>query len=344
MMRVLLTGTTSQHVSKAMHERCPTFAGVLRELLESSGAEVVWTEPSLTMDQVFVESFDQVIVGIASPASLASYHLYGALSVIGYGIISNNLTLFTDSPEPHRIAAGLQQVSKGGSEALLKPLYARRKGYQTAHAQKVVQRLLGAVGALSWGSWPSLLYPSLPWLPDDMMYRHLPLLSPERNLPIMIDRMLIKERIDDSSEFFGWVTDEPSGRWAQAVARTLAQPVSAVKIRRTDTAEDIMSRMNASTGVLVGAYRAGDPWWTSSISLGLSAGVPVASDWRLTQVLGKPWTFLPSSIEQMSRREQRDLSRLQTESYIEVLPSRHDLIDIISNSVLCSPRNTSFLS
>lgn len=331
-MRVLLTGTTSQHISKEMHRRVPTFAGLLNQVLQSTGAEVDWEAPELTMGEEYLYEFDRVIVGVSSPASLAAYHAYGALSVVEHMYGTGRLSLFVDSPEPHRVLAGLQQVSRG-ADALLKPLYGRRKGFLQAHDEEMTPRLLKAAEWLSEAPWPVTYHPDLPWSLSGAMSRHIPLISPERAVPLQVDRMILRDFDNNSEETRNWVADDISSRWTKTIAQTLANPVAPAKAKRTDTAEDMMLRLSTSLGMLASVYRGGDSWWTPSVALALSAGTPVVSDWRLTSSLGDCWSLLATNIEQMSSDERTDLAAGQRKTYEDRLPDMSEVAEAVKRSL-----------
>lgn len=327
-MRILITGSTSAHVSQAAHSRWPTFAGILRDSLTADGNDVEWIPPSVFMDSDYIMSFDRVLVGLTSPASLAAHYVYGALSVIGHAMASDKLSLFLDAPEPHRVAAGLSQASSDSS-LLTKSLYGRRKEYAQACVSSVSERLAQTVRALCLEPWPLTVAPSLPWTPSDILQRHLPNVSSDSSLLVCPDICLLSEsgivsRPDAVGDF--WVVDDVKSSWSRKVSKTVGGRLVSVRGSRSESNEETLRRLSAGVGAMLSTYRGGDPWWTPLGVQTLLRGVPVVTDWRLTEGLGKCWTHLPYQVEEMSADARHALAETQFESYQNMLRSSTRLL------------------
>lgn len=339
-MKVLLTGSTAQQISPAVHERIPTFAGLVYKALVGQGVEVVWVEPHMEMDENFVDLFDLVIVGLVSPGSLAANYIYPALSVAQVAADKGKLVILTDSPEPHKLWAGIQSaVQNEGS--LVKDFYARRRDFKAALEPKTYQRLHGFLGALLSVEWPLTLAPRLPWTSELFLSRHIPTLTPERTLGMMFDKGMdlpLASTIIEPEERRTWVADTPTSAWTMQVASTIALPIEPIRTERRDTSADLASRLCGSVGTLVTTYRGREPWWTPVVLLSLLQRTPVVSDWRHTSVLGASWSNLASYVEGLTFDERRDLALGQHAAYEQAVPefltesSRllHALVSIIS--------------
>jgi len=335
-MRVLLTGCTSQHVSKSINDRIPTFAGLLKKALTGASNDVVWIEPSMSMDEEYVSSFDLVIVGLVSPNSLVANYLYPALSVAEHAYRSGNLVLMTDAPEPQRLWAGLVAVS-ASPESLLKALYARRKDYDKACAPEVEKRLKGFIQALTSDEWPLTIAPSFPWTDPTFLTRHIPTLTQERSAGINLDSMINIGSLPDADEGSYWCAEAPVTPWSTKMSKTLALPVVPLKQDRADDMPVIVERLRGSIGTLVSTHRGGEPWWTPAVSISLKAYTPVISDWRATEHLGWIWSMLPANIEEMSLEVRRDLATQQAASYksntLDSMRSMAALMSVLKTAV-----------
>lgn len=319
---MLLTGCTAQQISPAVHERVPTFAGLVHKALVEQGADVVWTEPVIEMDEDFVSMFDSVVVGLVSPASLAANHLYPALAVARAAHNVNNLLFLLDSPEPHKVWSGILSVVRNKG-TLVKDFYARRRSFQKASSPEVYKSLQGFLETLTVEEWPSTIFPTLPWSSESRLLRHIPNLSSDKAVPLQFDRGLdlpLPNPLVPVEQKLVWYADNSDTEWVSKLANTLTFPIETLRKDRYETSVNLAERLRGSIGTLATTYRSGEPWWTPLISLSLLNKVPVVSDWRHTYVLGEAWRHLASSIEQMSFDEREQTAKEQFSLYIEAVP------------------------
>ena len=325
-MKVLLTGCTAQHISAAANDRIPTFAGLVRTALESQGAEVIWTEPYMEMNRDFIAMFDSVVVGISSPASVAANHIYPALWVAAMAQESSKLTLMVDSPEPHKLWAGLASVAQNRG-TLVKDFYARRKGFREAVAPERQAALQGFVEALVGQEWPLTIAPALPWTDPAFLTRHIPRLAENRSLGLRLDRGLelpLYNLVVESVEQPVWYADAPTSGWTQKVSETLANPTLPLRGNRLETIADIAARVRGSLGLLATIHRGNEPWWSPLYMTTLAQRVPVVSEWRSTYVLGPKWSQLATSVEVLSLPEREDFAKSQLDAYLSAVPEFKD--------------------
>jgi hypothetical protein len=335
-VKVLLTGCTAQHISSAVNERIPTFAGLVHKALESQGAEVIWIEPCMEADQDFISMFDSVIVGIASPGSVAANHIYPALWIASLAQRSSKLTLMVDTPEPHKLWAGLSSVAQNPG-TLVKDFYARRKGFREAMDTERQETLQGFVGSLVAEEWPLTLAPALPWTDPSFLTRHLGGLAENRSLAIRLDRGLelpIYNPIVESVDKLVWHADHPTSSWTARLAGTLRYPTAPARENRLETAVDISNRLRGSLGLLVTTYRSNEPWWSPLIALALEQRTPIVSEWRRTSALGVEWSQLAASIEDLSLGDREDYAKRQADAFYECIPSFEDEFRRLAESIV----------
>lgn len=325
-MKVLLTGCTAQQVSVSAHGRIPTFAGLVCKALESQGVDVLWTEPHMEMDQDFISMFDQVIVGLVSPASLAANYLYPALSVASHALASGSLTIMADSPEPNKLWTGMVSTAQNPG-SLLKDFHARRRDYRAASEPETAERLQRLIEHLVASQWPSVIAPRLPWSANDFLTGSIPNtgatlgLSFDRGIEQPLLTPITDRQISTDSK---WYADNVDSKWVAGMAATLSHQVLPLRQKRTETLNDLALRIREGIGTLVATYRGSEPWWTPVIALSLHQKTPVVSDWRHTSILGFEWSQLAVVIEEMDEDARRELAIGQVQAYLDSIPDFAD--------------------
>ena len=321
-MKVLITGTTSPQASIKTANRIPTFAALMTHSLMSQGVTAHLIEPHLSVDDKLIAEYDYVLVGIAPPTSLSANRVYPAFSIANKALRAGKLLLFIDAPEPYKIQSSLKSCHLNVSD-LQKPFYKMRRGYNEFVASEEVQReVYDFIDFLYTSPWPALLYPAFPWSTTAPVRKALP--NADVVVPINLDAdLLTLDRIshDLDSEKTYWTCDAPNTRWAKKVSQTLVNPVFATRRRRWDLEEVTLGRMKNSVGTLISLYRSDEVWWSPAVAQSLSVGVPVATDWRHSQILGPEWSVLPSSMEDMTSSERFELAITQRDFYVGAVNS-----------------------
>jgi hypothetical protein len=315
-MRVLLTGSTAAHVSPRKHTDGLTFSGLINEAITWAGHEVVWAEPSVTMTREYIAGFNAVIVGMAPPTSTAAHRIYGALSVIDHARHVGNLNLLIDAPEPKKVWAGLRAIYLKPRE-LTKDFYVKRQEYRdVAHDFVETARLVSAIEYLYENPWPTTIYPALPWMSFPSVSTYIPQTNAGNLLGLNLDKLVLRspaaQTVDESNY---WVADVPRSRWTQTVVKTIGHPVVPLAVSRWEDPRTINARLMLSIGCLVSTYKYGDPWWSPALVQALSQGVPVVTDWKLSSMLGAPWSVLAATIEDLPRSKQLALADEQRQAY-----------------------------
>lgn len=335
-MRILITGCTAKQVSSSVNNRIPTFAGLLVETLVSRGIDVTWGKPDLDdMNEAFVSSFDSVLVGITSPASLSANYIYPALSVADYANKAGILSFFIDAPEPHRIWAGIMSTIQS-QDGLKKDFYARRKSFRQGTSPGTYDRLYAFLEALRGSPWPLTVAPTLPWTKEGFLSRHIPNLYDENVLGLALDQQIVVPTTDSTPEEIRWLLDDPATPWSKEIVKTLSLSAAPLRESKHDRLESLVSRLSSAVGTLVSTYRSNDPWWSPAVYTSLLCGSPVVSDWRLTADLGACWSGLPVSLEGASLEERSLIAKQQKESYEDSLEPIEKqvplLLDALSSS------------
>ena len=322
-MKVMITGSTSPQASTKTATRTPTFAALLAHSLMSEGHEVDFVEPSVDYDDSFLRSYDSIFVGIAPPTSLSANRIYPAFAVANRALRLGNLSLFIDAPEPYKIQSSLKSCYLNVSD-LQKDFYKMRKNYYKFVEDPSLQsEVYEFINYLYLEKWPTLLVPSFPWSSVDPVRKALP--NAGNIVPLNFDADIISlDRMtpDLEKERTYWTCDAPKTRWATKVSRTLQHPVFPTRGRRWDSEDTTVARIRNSVGTLVSLYRSDEVWWSPALAQSLSVGVPVATDWRHSGVLGPEWSYLASSIESMSNSERFELAISQRDFYVGAVSSK----------------------
>jgi len=329
-MKILLTGSTANHVSQSKNARSLTFTSQLNDALKAGKHEVSWVEPSVAMTSDYLSEFDSVIVGLAPPTSTSAHRIYGSLSVINYSWKIGNLRILIDAPDPRKIWAGLTAVNRNPDD-LIKDFYSKRKEYKKLKDKEVFDRIHDSVRMLLMNDWPKTIYPRLPWMSSASVMSYIPTTSKSTLAGFCFDRKFIEgfdKPISGSPEY--WLSDYRNSPWSRQQERLVELSVLPMKASRWEKDSDTVVRMSKAIGCLVSIHRNGDPWWSPAIPLALSNGTPVVSDWLLTSMLGDSWRALPCNIEQMSQDERSDLLRDQVKTYCGSLPTWNESVDLLT--------------
>lgn len=322
-MKVMITGSTSPQASVKTATRTPTFAALLTHSLISEGHEVDFVEPSAEYDENFLRSYDSIFVGIAPPTSLSANRIYPAFAVASRALHLGNLMLFIDAPEPYKIQSSLKSCHLNVSD-LQKNFYKMRKGYHEFVGTPQFQaEVYDFINHLYLEEWPTLLVPSFPWSSIDPVRKALP--NTGKIVPLNFDADIISLNHitpDLEKERTYWTCDAPKTRWSAKVSRTLQHPVFPTRGRRWDSEEVTVDRIKNSVGTLISLYRSDEVWWSPALAQSLNAGVPVATDWRHSGVLGPEWSYLASSIESMSSSERFELAISQRDFYVGAVTNK----------------------
>lgn len=333
-MKVLLTGSTSSHVSARKNEIMPTFMGQLSKALSFAGHDVLWTEPSVSMSKEFIEEFDSVVVGVAPPNSTSAHRIYGALSVIDHARRSENLCLVVDAPDPKRVWAGIRAINNKPEE-LIKDFYTKRKEYRKTEDPEVFGRLRSSIEYLHSEKWPTTVFPKFPWMGFPSVSSEIPQTDYSNLVGLNFDADILSTKsVKTASGSDYWVADSLTSTWTKSIEKTIRHRVISVSNSRWETAVSVMDRMSSSIGCLVPIYGRGNPWWSVSLSQALHRQVPVVTDWRLSQSVGDSWTVLAHSIEDMNNDSRAMLAQSQKEEYLNAVPSWKESVELACSALL----------
>lgn len=332
-MKVLLTGSTANHVSQRKNTRSLTFTKQINEALSAGGHEVSWVEPSVEMTKDYLSEFDSVIVGVAPPTSTSAHRIYGSLSVISHCWSIGNLRLLVDAPDPRKIWAGLNAIKKNPDD-LIKDFYSKRKEYKRIKDKEVFKKIYESIDLLTSEHWPLTIYPQLPWMSSASVSSYIPCTDNDNLFGICFDRKMVENSLKNTSnvpEYF--LSDYINSAWSIKQEKLVELPVLPFKSSRWERDSDTIAKMSKSVGCLVSLHRNGDPWWSPALSMSLANGTPVISDWLLTSMLGDSWRVLPYHIENLTQDERNSLLKEQIYTYTESLPKWKNSVVLLTKAL-----------
>jgi hypothetical protein len=334
-MKVLITGATAAQTSPRVGERSPTFATLLKFILECDGHSVFWLrKPSVTMTKEELDEYDVILVGLAPTTSITAHHLYGSLSIIELAKELGKLRLFMDAPEPQKIYASYRDILNNPRN-LIKEFYGNRREYGYAIQEDTFKSLYSTVEGLYTSSWQDVLVPAFPWSRPEYISDKVPNINPERvNLLCMDSVMfLLGTMVEEPEGGLYWLVDDQTTKWSRNMRNTLSCEVKHLKIQTWDTHLSVIDKISQAVGVLVSVYKDNDPWWSIALSQALFAQVPVVTDWRSSGVLGMEWVVLGSSIEDMTEQQRLNLAIRQKEIYLDAIPSWEKTVNNVVDAV-----------
>jgi hypothetical protein len=334
---VLITGMTASQTSEAANSRTLSFAGVISTALSVGRHTVTISAPEMWWTLGDMSRYDSIIVGVAPVTSVTASNAYGGLHVIDLLWNDPRLTLMVDAPRPLQIGASLRSVT-GTPGNLIKPFYAKRRGYSAAAEPSQATRLLNTATRLLDDKCPATIYPSLPWQDASAVESQFTRGTTSLH-GVNLDALLISDsqlpfaekRVDR------WVVDDPTSIWTQKISPTISRQIVSMKETPRQNDKEVGKRIAVSLGSLIAPHREGT-WWTHRIPQSLSVGTPIATSWREASLIGSSWGVLPSTIESLSRNSANNLAQTQLEEYIRSIPSREEAVnkleEIICNSTL----------
>lgn len=334
-MKVFVTGCTAPQASKSANEKNPSFAGIINTALTELGCDVMWDDPSVKMDKGYLSQFDSILVGVASPTNVISHRIYGALSVINHASELGTLSLFVDTPEPHKLFAGIREVYHS-PKSLVKDFYSKKREYNLALEPDNFANIFAGLSKLYTDAWPNTLIPAYPWSQQNNISKYIPNIDNGKLFLISPDAALLELQQYRSAPVNGdyWCVDNLKTNWSQMTSKSLTMRAENYRSSKWETNGAVLGRLHDSVGALISVYKDGNPWWLPSLSQALYMGVPAVTDWRHTAYMGSQWAMLPSAIESLSPNERLDLARIQKELYLEQLPSWHSIKDSLGNILL----------
>lgn len=333
-MKVLLTGATAAQTSLKVGERSPTFATLLKFILECDGHSVSWLKPKTTMTKEELDQYDVILVGLAPTTSLASHSLYGSLSVLSYAQELGKLRTFIDAPEPYKIYSSYRDVLNNPYN-LVKEFYSSRREYHEAIQEKTFERLYKAVESLYTSTWSGVLIPGFPWSRPEYLSDRVPNIDPAQTNLLCVDSVmfLLGDYMEEPDNGSHWLVDDANTKWSRSLMKTLNGEVRALKVHPWDTHMSVIDSISQSLGMIVSVYKDNDPWWSIALSQALFARIPVVTDWRLSGTLGMDWVVLGSTIEDMNHIDRFNLAVRQKESYLSAIPDWKKTVDSVVSAV-----------
>jgi hypothetical protein len=335
-MKVLITGCTAQQASSATALRTITFSALLAKALEEAGASVEVIEPSIYITEEKLREYDSVLVGIAPPTSLSANKIYPAFAIANRARKIGNLSLFIDAPEQYKLQASIKSVHMNISD-LSKDFYQRRKSYLDLVTNPELRAEIYEFNEFLYSEqWPTTLYPAFPWSTSEAVQKALPNVDIETLIPVNLDSYILRApylQFKDNEESKYWTCDNPSTKWSKSVIDTLNHDVFSTRGTRWEKQGITVERVEKSIGTIVSVYRNSEPWWSPALAQSLSVGIPVATEWRLTSPIGIEWSYLPSSIEEMSKEERFNLALAQRESYLSKITTWEETLKNLLHSL-----------
>lgn len=336
-MKVLITGCTAQQSSINVTKRTPTFASLFSKMLNDCEVSAEVKDPSIYMSEDEVSQYDAVFVGVAPLTSLSANKMIPAFSIAAKAQKVGNLNLFIDAPDQYKLQSSLKSCYLNITD-LQKPFYSRRKNYSDFVSDKnLKEEVYGFINFLYSERWPTTVFPAFPWSKNTRsITKNIPNLTEINLFPVLVDMKLFKAPYinqDFSMEMEYWTCDSPRTDWAKTTVSGLKYPVLQTRESTWQTETDINQRIKKSIGTLVSVYRGGEPWWSPVLAQSLSLGKPVVTDWRHTSYLGSEWSYLASSVEEMSDSQRFDLAGFQKEIYLKTLPTSDDVIENLLQTI-----------
>jgi hypothetical protein len=334
MRKVLISGMTASQSSFSFSSKNFSFAGAISKVLSDSGVVVDWIDPSCNWTLESVKDYDVILLGVAPVLSLTANKPYGILSLIDLLKNDDRLVLFIDAPESGKLHASLRAVARD-EKALFKSLYSNRKEYAIATGNKeTMSRILRSTDFLTNHDWPKTLYPMLPWSEQTLVAPGVPSNISNSTIGVNLDAAYITNSLKiNDTRVNRWAADSTKSKWTTSIEMQLSYPTVAMKMQRTWTDKEVVANIGESIGALIGPQNDKVVWWSPRFVQSMNSVTPIATEWRLSSVLGDAWTHLAVGIEQMSPIDRYELAVAQRRQYLSKMQSATDLASALRQKV-----------
>jgi hypothetical protein len=318
--------------------RNETFFSLLKRMLEARHVQVHVREPSVSMSRNELEAYSAVVVGVVPLTSMAANRAYGALSVIDQLCRSGKLILALDSPEPVKVLHALNAAHRHRN-SLTKDFYSYRREFSQARTPEVQARLSKAVDFLLENTWPTTIYPRLPWSSTNLVARHLPLGSERRLHGVDVDAEylgVLQANYDATvgsaesvtAPWSPWLATLTSSRWVGETANTINRTINPLYAKRMQTDAETIDAMRTSFGVIIPPHETAT-WWSTAYAQAMHLGVPVVTDWQAGSIIDPSWSVLASNVEDMRPNRRVALAEQQRSSYLGEQGSPDECRDLL---------------
>lgn len=338
-MRLMVTGSTARHFDLPRAAGKTSFSRELLLLLRKYLAhKVEITAGPLRLDELqrVADTYDLVIVGVASPWSFTSKYTYQVAAWAQ--LMANNpdvykRTVFVlDTPEPLMQLYSYRLAAADGDKLFHDLYMGRPEAFLAGTMPDVMHEgceYLAGMGS----SWPRTLIPVHAWhRPLPPMTRLLPAQIKAQLIPVNVDHFLMSRytRLDGrvKQPSFGaeqaWLAPkarQTKTRFPQTVFPTNPRGIKDI---------DIINKLTDCLGLLVPNSPYSDStYWTRFTPLAMVSHSPAFAAITETHWLGASWAVLPTDAEDMSRQEQLVLSHLQGQEFVKATPPSTEARDTV---------------
>lgn len=333
MTRILITGMSASQTSVNANKRSLSFAGVIEKALTETGSQVIMLEPDITWERENLDYYDVVLVGVSPLTSLSAHYAYGALHVINLLKGSDKLRLFIDAPNPAQISASLRAIT-AWPDNLVKPFYSNRRGHSLASQDNTRNALMQAVTLLDKETWPTTIFPHLPWGDKKAVSADLPKGAQNSLHGVNLDSFLLKRPNDPLEDRTArWAADNPDSTWTKKILATLRYPAMPMKWNKGWSDLQVEEQVRQCVGALITPHK-NTTWWTYRYAQAMNTATPIATEWKESCVVSHHWAYLASTIEDMSPKQRIDLSLEQSRTYLAAVGSKKDAVDYLHGLII----------
>lgn len=331
-MKVLITGMASSHCKRPQNT---SFFTLLADAI-SGFADVVWASPNLSWTRKDLEVYDAVLFGFTPPTSLSANKIFGAMHVLGLMFDSPKLKVVIDSAQMWQYKNSIEAV-KRNSELLFGSFYSKREGY--FEAKDSSQSIIRAAELLGSDAWPTIFYPSLPWVSDDKVSSILGFLSSDQLTGLNLDSTLISPEPARIGRTDTWAVENPKSQWVESLQESLSLPTIPTKMGRKTDDTYALNVLRTSIGLIIPPQdRKVGSWWNYRAIQAMNTGTPISTYWQSTYRFNPAWGILAYQVEDMSPADRQHLAATQRESYISAIPKPKDAVEQLKTRLIDSEK------
>jgi hypothetical protein len=315
-MKVLFTGMATSHCNRPENT---TFFTLLADAV-AEFADVTWASPKLSWTKKDLDGFDAIIFGFIPPTSLSANKLYGAMHTLGLMFDSPKLRLVVDSAQMWQYKNSIGAVKRDIS-MIFSPFYSKRMDYSLAKESRTY--IDKAVAHMESSRWPTVIYPSLPWLDSSRVAQILDFIEEEDLVGVNLDALLIDPEPSRIGRSDSWAVENPKSSWLDALDKTLTYPRLPTKSGRKTDDSYAIDVVRSSIGLIIPPQeRKMGTWWNYRMLQAINTSTPITTYWQDTYKFHASWAVLAYQIEDMSPAERQALAKEQRDSYIKAIPLR----------------------
>jgi hypothetical protein len=334
-MKILMTGMASSHCSLKGNV---SFFSTLHSVLSEMG-DVTICEPDLAWTRADLQKYDAVIVGLTPPTAVTANKIYGALHVLDLMYESPKLRLVVDGPQVWQFKNSIEAFKRSPLQ-IFGPMHLNRQNYKKAMDTQVGS-IKSVADKMKHLVWPLTYVPLLPWGNEATAAASLDFIPEDRLIGLNLDAFLLDRAVSTIGRKDRWAVENMNSTWWEKVSLSLRFPSNPTTVNKRANDEYALGLMKDSMAIAIAPQdRKVGTWWSYRYVQALNTGIPIATKWQDSSILGESWRVLAYQIEDLEHYERPYLADSQYKEYVAAITTKEDVLKTLAEDLLDSTKES----